>query len=82
MDMRHPTPPRLERDQIPHQMDADTASQGSNQDIRTVPEDPDARKVFIQQVSGASFHSPLLVACANYTPESDAPPDPTTNRYA
>lgn len=82
MDMRHPTPPRSERDHIPDLMEADTASQGPSQDTQTVLEDPDARRVFIQQVSGVSFHESFLGACANYTLESDAPPHPTTNSHA
>lgn len=55
--MRHPTPPApSERAQSPVQM-ADTASQSSEKEARAVPEDPDARKVFIQQVSGVhSIH--------------------------
>lgn len=81
--MRRPTPPaRSERDQIPVQMDADTASHSSEKDTRAVPEDPDARKVFIQQVSGVHSIHHSWWHVLTIPAESNAPPQSTPNRHA
>lgn len=57
MDIRVPTPSsQPERDQPQDLMETDkpsTASNNPKKETQSIPQDPDARKVFIQQVSGA-----------------------------
>lgn len=57
MDLRVPTPSsQPEREHSQDQMETDspsTASNPSKKETRSIPQDPDARKAFIQQVSGA-----------------------------
>jgi hypothetical protein len=76
------------RDQ-PQEMDTTrsrSASRGSDSDTRSIPDDPDARKVFIQEVSGV-MHSTFLASRhdPNHVynlPESSTPPKQTPNRHA
>ncbi|KAJ5155848.1 hypothetical protein N7492_008651 [Penicillium capsulatum] len=65
VDIHHPTPPRSD-DPIPPQMDIENASQGPRQDPESVPDDLDARKVFIQQ-KATLLRNRLQTAMRNVT---------------
>ena len=57
-DIRVATPTRSPRDESQHEMEiqnslAETTT--SEKESPAIPEDPDARKIFIQEVSGASI---------------------------
>ncbi|KAJ6093244.1 hypothetical protein N7486_008533 [Penicillium sp. IBT 16267x] len=65
-DIRVATPPRSERDQNQH-MDTQTSPTASNhQEPRTIPDDPDARKAFIQE-KAALLRTTLQTAMRNVT---------------
>ncbi|KAJ5793032.1 uncharacterized protein N7503_009010 [Penicillium pulvis] len=63
-DTRVATPPRSERDQNQH-MDTQSPT-ASNQEARTIPDDPDARKIFIQE-KAALLRNTLQTAMRNVT---------------
>ncbi|KAJ5887830.1 hypothetical protein N7495_007871 [Penicillium taxi] len=68
MDVRVSTPPKTEPDQSQQQMDSQGSSavSPSIQETQTVPEDPDARKIFIRK-KAALLRSTLQTAMRNVT---------------